>query len=88
MRVTICGKYWDLEFTDKIDNDINGYCEDPESTNKKIKVRKSLKGKIRLDVLIHEMLHASDWNRCEESVAKIATDIAEVLWRLGYKHDE
>ena len=52
---------------------------------RKILISKKLRGKTRLDVLIHEMLHAHHRQLSEESVTQTATDIAEVLWDLGYR---
>jgi len=35
--------------------------------------------------LLHECLHASDWNKSEKVVDRTATDIGNLLWRLGYR---
>ena len=37
-----------------------------------------------LETLIHEGLHASDWDKTEEAVDTIACDIASFLRRIGF----
>ena len=39
----------------------------------------------RLDTFIHETLHTSDPALSEEDVARIAGDVAKVLWKAGYR---
>lgn len=87
MHITILGKRWELRFVDgRTMPDALGACEPPDSTRKEIRIRKNLKGKELLDVTIHECLHAADWSKDEEDwVAPVATDIAAVLWRMGYR---
>lgn len=62
----------------------NGHCY---KRRKLLLVHKYLKPKKELDILLHEMLHATDWYKDEEWVQEVATDIAEVLWRLGYRRN-
>jgi hypothetical protein len=38
-----------------------------------------------LNVLIHEVLHASRPELAEEAVTETANDIEKVLWRRGYR---
>ena len=38
-----------------------------------------------LDTCVHETLHASNAIIPEEEVARMARDIAEVLWKVGYR---
>ncbi|KKK68751.1 hypothetical protein LCGC14_2940900 [marine sediment metagenome] len=38
-----------------------------------------------LITLIHEMLHAENWDPSEKRVDQIATDMGGLLWRLGYR---
>lgn len=35
--------------------------------------------------LLHECLHASNWNKTEKVVDRTAVDIGNLLWRLGYR---
>jgi len=42
-------------------------------------------GKNELDTWTHETLHTALPNASEEQVERIAGDIAEVLWKVGYR---
>ena len=42
-------------------------------------------GQLMLSTLLHECLHASNWNKLEKVVDRTATDIGKLLWRLGYR---
>lgn len=82
MKIKILNKIWELEFFPNLEN--RGECDHPCSANKQIRVRKDLEDEERLEILIHEMLHAAFWHLDEEYVLTAAEDIAKVLWRLGY----
>jgi len=45
----------------------------------------SRKAKEDLNILIHECLHAANWNASENKVDQTACDIGGLLWRLGYR---
>jgi len=66
---------------------IDGDCSDPKSPGRIIRYLVGLKGIRRLDVFIHEMLHACFWDVREEGIEQTATDVARVLWRIGYRND-
>lgn len=83
MLVTIGGKRWRLVF-EGTPRDANGACEHPDKVGKKIRIRRTLRGELRLETIIHEVLHAADWTKDEEWVGQIATDLARILTRLGY----
>ena len=85
MRVQIGDKRWNLRFTKLRTN--RGDCEGPQVPNKTIRIDSGLKGEERLEVIIHECLHASDWRASEEHVESTALSIANILWRLGYRHE-
>jgi hypothetical protein len=53
--------------------------------HKSIRVDASLAGEERLEVLLHELLHAAGWPIDEGFVTNFAADAAHVLWRLGYR---
>jgi len=38
-----------------------------------------------LITLVHEMLHAEDWDLIEATVDRIAVDMGGLLWRLGFR---
>jgi len=46
-----------------------------------------LSGRILLNTLIHESIHACDWDAPEKKVQQMANDISRFLWRLGYRCD-
>ncbi len=45
----------------------------------------SKRAKEDLVTLLHECLHAEDWELSEKRVDQISTDIGTLLWRLGYR---
>ena len=45
----------------------------------------SQKAKRGLVTLLHECIHASKWYMPEQEVDNISTDIASLLWKLGYR---
>jgi len=89
VRVTIGGKRWNLEFvrirprTGEEFAD-NGNIDSPDTRQKKIRINRTLRGEKRLDTIIHEILHAADWNKDESWIEEISTDIARILTKLGY----
>lgn len=38
-----------------------------------------------LTVLIHEALHACNWDKSEKVVERTSKDISSFLWRLGFR---
>jgi len=87
MLVTILRRRWNLLFVPQrsLGPKVEGKCDDPSTPSKTIQVSRSLTGERRLDVLIHEMLHAADWHKDEEWISTVASDIARALWRQGYR---
>jgi hypothetical protein len=83
MRIQIMDKRWNLRFASNLSN--HGECQAPTVRDKQMRILSSLRGKRRLTVLIHEMLHAANWHLDEQFVAQASEDIANVLWRLGYR---
>lgn len=86
-RITLRSKKYRVVLAARLgpdDHPVMGDCSDPNRTGKTIRYYMGLKGERRLDVLIHEMLHACFWDISEESVEESATDIARALWRVGY----
>lgn len=83
MIVKIRGKEWVLRFC-KMPRKLRGLCDAPDTKGKTIKIESKLEGEEKLEVLIHEMLHAGLWDLAEEAVAELAVDLARELTRLGY----
>lgn len=63
-------------------------CSSPESSKREIRVRQVLRGKARMETVIHEALHAQTWTRTEADVARSARELAALLWRCGYREVE
>tara|TARA_Y100000310_G_scaffold96981_1_gene94658 strand:+ start:458 stop:718 length:261 start_codon:yes stop_codon:yes gene_type:complete len=38
-----------------------------------------------LITIIHESMHASEWNKQEKIINRTSKDIGRLLWRLGYR---
>jgi hypothetical protein len=87
MHVTIFGKRYRLSFV-RQRSDYLGKCDPPAVRGKTIRIVKGLSEEETLDVIIHEILHAADWHKTEEWVDQVATDLAKILWRLGYRRKE
>lgn len=80
--VTIRGKRWKV-VRSRVPPDRDGDCDPPDAPNKTIRIRRGLKDWRYLEVLLHEMLHASFWDASEESVTETAADITAALKSLG-----
>ncbi|MGE0607701.1 MAG: hypothetical protein AB7O62_11475 [Pirellulales bacterium] len=85
-RLKILGKYWRLRFAPNMAN--RGDCDPPNLPHKEIRVSSALSGEERLEVLIHEFVHAAGWHIDETFVERFAADTARALWRLGYRDRE
>jgi hypothetical protein len=81
MRCRLRGKYYTLKFA-KLKPPLMGLCNWDEKT---ISIADRLGGEIELDTIIHELLHACQPDLAEETVNQTATDLARVLFRLGYR---
>ena len=62
-----------------------GDTDAPRFAKRELRILKGAKDLMLLDTLIHESLHACAWDLDEEAVGETATDIARLLWRLGYR---
>ena len=84
MRIRILGKFWQLRFVSALGGDKRGDCDAPTVKGKEIRILSTLKGEERLEILLHEMLHAADWNQDEEWVNDTARDMAKAVTKLGF----
>ena len=65
-----------------------GSCDHPETKNPEILIDKRLKGVEELEVSIHEMLHALAFKMFDEEwVYDSAVDLANALYKLGWRKD-
>lgn len=62
-----------------------GWCEHPDTANRKIVLDKTMSGIEELEFTIHEVIHASCWFLSERIVSKMAKDIANILWEMGFR---
>ncbi len=89
MRVRVRGKLWRLLFERLPKSaDYFGVCDAPNVHNKAIRVDRRLSGEKRLEVVLHELLHAGHWDMSEEAVEEFARDAARILTRLGYHNGD
>lgn len=88
MNVTIRGKRWRL-LIEKLHASWNGwgFCDPPTTKAKAIRIDNRITGRHRLEILIHEMLHAAAFELREELVAEFAEDCARILTKLGYTNE-
>lgn len=68
---------------DKPKISIDGYCE--HSKHPKIRIRQGLHPKYELEVILHELLHAGSYGMSEERVTDISTEMANLVWDLGWR---
>lgn len=87
----IAGKRWLWRYT-RLRGSAAGwtFLKDPKNpkVKEKILLDDRYKGRARLDLEIHEFLHAANPTQSEEHVAQQATDLARILWALGYRLNE
>lgn len=71
------------------DSRVDGYCQTPDEPGKQgsreIVVQNYLTGLRRLEVILHEALHAEFPWMGESVVTRAARVIARLLWRLEYR---
>lgn len=81
MRCRLRGRYWTITRSNPGPGN-DGICDPATKT---IVVRRTLRGELELDTLLHEMLHACHWDLDEAAILETATDIARALHRIGYR---
>jgi hypothetical protein len=80
IRATIRGDVWRVEFAHIGDY---GHCEYGSCRRtRRIRLSPSQSDAELLDTVIHEMIHAQDWDLSEEAVSQRANEIAAVVERL------
>ena len=67
------------------DHDDLGACDPVEAKHRGMDIPLGGKSQLDLDTVIHESLHACLRDVNEEAVNETATDIARLLWRLGWR---
>lgn len=83
MHVKIGGQRWTLRFIPRsLKRKWVGLCR---YSNRTITVEKGLTPLKELDTVIHETLHAALPPIDEAFVGETATEMARILWRLGWR---
>ena len=78
---TFCGIKYDVDFSH-----CYGACDEPRPTSPSLWVDiDGMSESKALEILIHEALHACDFNKAEIMVTTTAKDISRFLWRMGYR---
>ena len=88
IHLTFRGKPWKLIRHRKMppgDHEKQGYAMMKAKGPGIIGVRAALGGFEELRVLLHEGTHAALWDLDEEAVDETSRDLAEMLWKLGYR---
>lgn len=85
-RFTIDGKPWKWVYRSlrRIKPTTLGLCDWDATT---VTICSSCEGLERLDTELHEALHAMQGFASEEHTEQVATTLAEILWKLGYRRD-
>ena len=83
--IQIRRKRWTLFSHEQSGRNTFGECDPVGAKKKQISVKPNIAGVDALDTLIHEMLHAAMPDIAEEVVYQTASDLAKVLWDLGYR---
>lgn len=87
MVVSLRGKRWKIrELPASKLPQRDGECDHPNLARKEIRLRNNLGSKRKLEIALHEGLHACLWDLDEEAIEEIAHDLARMVWRLGYRH--
>lgn len=80
ITVNINGEEWTLRTT-RLKNLYGRCCYD----DKAIEIHTGTRGKALLDTLVHELMHAQAPDLAEEAITRRATEIANALWKLGWR---
>lgn len=84
------GLRWRFRFvrSNQIPNDRWADCSSPEEPNRQIRIRQVLRGKQKLETILHEALHAQWPEDSEDTIAQHGKELANLLWKLGYRKVE
>ena len=89
LQIEIFGEPITLRFVNRLGKKgkgDDGDCQPPGTENRTIRIRRGQKPQAELDTILHELMHAADWHKDEDSwVAHLAEVIADTLWKLGYR---
>lgn len=73
------------EYAVRVTEDVDGFCDAPVNGMPSLAIMVKLGTKRGLEIAIHEALHASCFSEDEKSVTRRAKEIADFLWKLGFR---
>lgn len=76
-------KLWRLFVVDQVDD--QGSMGEADDVRRTVLIRRDLRGRTRLIVVLHELLHIGNWRRSEEEVEQLSQVMGNLLWDLGYR---
>ena len=87
IRVKLNEVVWRIRFVKStaISKDADGTIDWPPGRHPTITIRDSLKGRKRLEVILHECIHGSLPLLDEQAVTDSARWISQALWKVGYR---
>lgn len=75
---------WLVRFT-RLEGGAYGYTFSYKSKRPRILIHDGLRGRHRLTIIVHELLHALYPTASEEHTEQAGKDISKVLWSLSYR---
>jgi len=83
-------KFRNVTYKIDVKTPFGGICDAPDIVARLknlpgIHISEDIHEEAGLIALIHEGLHASNWNKSETDVFKTAEDIGSLLWKLGFR---
>lgn len=83
-QIFIAGERWRIVVC-RVPRTIYGDCDYESKT---IRVSRDLHGEDRLNVILHELIHARWPDLSEEAVEEFADELAGIVYAHGYRHDD
>ena len=74
-----------IKYHIRLAKDCDGSCDAPRNGAPMIAIFVDLKDKNGLETVIHEALHAGNFDKSETKIDQTSSDLAGFLWRLGYR---
>lgn len=89
VEVVLSGQRWRIRdaAAGELPRTCDGDCDSPDVARPLIRIRSTLTAKRRLEVLVHEVLHASLPVLAEEAVQRTGENLSKVLWRIGWRNE-
>lgn len=83
MRIYLNNEAWRLKFC-AVPPDIYGDCD---YAKKIVRISKKLIGQDKLDLLLHELIHARFPDLQETSVSEFASELAGIIHAIGFREE-